>query len=49
MAYYIKKHMLMKNNYKIYNKELLVIIYYLKVWDAGLRSVLKGFNIITDY
>ena len=41
--------MLVKSNYKIYNKELLVIIHYLEVWDTELRSVLKGFDIITDY
>ena len=47
--YYSKKYTLVKNNYKIYNKELLVIMYYLKVWDTELRSVLKRFDIITDY
>ena len=31
MAYYLKKHTPVKSNYKIYNKELLVIIRYLKV------------------
>ena len=49
MAYYSKKHTPAKNNYKIHNKELLVIIHYLKVWDAELRSVFKGFDIITDH
>ena len=49
MAYYSKKYTPVKNNYKIYNKELLVIMRYLEVWDAELRSVLKGFNIITDH
>ena len=44
-----KKYTLIRNNYKIYNKELLVIISYLKVWGAKLRSVLKGFNIIMNY
>ena len=24
-------------------------MYYSEVWDAELQSVLKGFNIITDY
>ena len=24
-------------------------MYYLKVWDAELQSILKGFNIITNY
>ena len=49
MAYYLKKYTPIKSNYEIYNKELLVIIYYLKVWDIELRSVFKGFNIIMDY
>ena len=49
MAYYLKKHTPVKNNYKIHNKELLVIMRYLKAWDTELRSVSKGFDIITDY
>ena len=49
MVYYLKKYTPVKHNYKIHNKELLVIIHYLKVWDTELPSVLKGFNIITDY
>ena len=38
-----------KSNYEIYNKELLVIIRYLKAWDTELRSIFKGFDIITDH
>ena len=34
MAYYLKKYTPVKSNYKIYNKELLVIMHYLKVWDT---------------
>ena len=49
MAYYLKKHIPVKSNYEIHNKELLVIIHYLEVWDAELRSVLKGFDIIIDH
>ena len=49
MAYYSKKHTPVKNNYKIYNKELLAIIRYLKVWDTELQSVLKRFDIITNH
>ena len=49
MAYYLKKYTPIKSNYKIHNKELLVIMRYLKVRDAELRSVLKGFDIITDH
>ena len=49
MAYYSKKHTPAESNYEIHNKELLVIMHYLKVWDAELQSVLKGFNIIIDH
>ena len=49
MAYYSKKYTPIKSNYKIHNKELLVIMCYLKVWDTELRSIFQGFNIITDY
>ena len=33
----------------MHNKELLVIMHYLKVWDVELRRVFKKFNIITNY
>ena len=49
MAYYSKKYTPAKSNYNIHKKELLIIIRCLKVWDTELRSVLKGFDIITDY
>ena len=49
MVYYLKKYIPVKSNYEIYNKELLVMMRYLEVWDAELRSVFKGFNIITDH
>ena len=49
MAYYSKKHIPVKSNYKIYNKELLVIIHCLEAWDTELRSIFKGFDIITDH
>ena len=49
MVYYFKKHTLIKNNYNIYNKELLTIMQYLKVWDTELQSISKGFDIITNF
>ena len=49
MVYYLKKYTPVKNNYEIHNKELLGIMRCLEAWDAELRSVLKGFDIITDY
>ena len=47
--YYLKKYILIENNYKIYDKELLIIIHCLEVWNTELRNVFKGFDIITDY
>ena len=49
MAYYSKKYTPVKSNYEIHDKELLVIMRYLKVWDAELRRVSKEFDIITNY
>ena len=49
MAYYLKKYTPVKSNYEIHDKELLVIMRYLEVWDAELWSVLKGFDIITNH
>ena len=49
MAYSLRKHTPAKSNYKIYNKELMVIMRYLKIWDTELQSVFKGFDIITDH
>ena len=36
MAYYSKKYTPAKSNYEIHNKELLVIMRYLKAWDMEL-------------
>ena len=49
MAYYLKKYTPVKSNYKIRNKKLLAIIYYLEEWDTELQSISKGFDIITDH
>ena len=49
MAYYLKKYTPAESNYEIHDKELLVIMRCLEVWDAELWSVFKGFDIITDY
>ena len=49
MAYYFKKYILIKSNYEIYNKELLIIIHYLKAYDTELKSISKGFDIITNH
>ncbi len=40
-AYYSKKSASAECNYEIYDKEMLIIIWCLKEWDAELRSVLS--------
>jgi len=40
-VYYSKKNASAECNYKIYDKEMLIIIQCLKEWDAELRSVLS--------
>ena len=47
--YYLKKHIPIESNYEIHDKEILIIMHYLEVWDTELQSVFKGFDIITDY
>jgi len=47
-AYYSKKNAPAECNYKIYDKEMLIIIQCLKEWDAELRSV-SSFQICTDH
>ena len=49
MAYYLKKYTPAESNYEIHNKELLVIMHCLEVWDTELQSISKGFDIITDH
>ena len=50
MAYYLKKYIPAESNYEIYDKEFISKLYVvLKVWDAELRSISKGFDIITDH
>ena len=47
-VYYSKKNASAKCNYKIYDKEMLIIIQCLKELDAELRSV-SSFQICTDH
>jgi len=47
-VYYSKKNTSAECNYKIYDKEMLIIIQCLKEWDAELRSV-SSFQICTDH
>ncbi len=45
-AYYSEKNASAECNYEIYDKEMLIIIWCLKEWDAELRSV-SNFQICT--
>jgi hypothetical protein len=45
----VKKMILLKLNYDIYNKELLAIITILKKWRAFLQGTIKPFIIKIDY
>ncbi len=47
-AHYSKKNTSAECNYEIYDKEMLIIIWCLKEWDAELRSV-SSFQICTDH
>ena len=47
--YYLRKYILSKSNYKIYNKELLIIMRYLEIWDTELRNIFKGFDIVINH
>ena len=49
VVYYSKKLILLKLNYNIYNKKLLVIITVLKEWRAFLQGIIELFIIKTDY
>jgi len=47
-TYYSKKNAPAECNYKIYDKEMLIIIWCLKEWNAELKSV-SNFQICTDH
>ncbi len=47
-VYYSKKNASAECNYEIYDKEMLIIIWCLKEWDAELRSV-SSFQICTNH
>jgi len=47
-VYYSKKNVSAECNYKIYDKEMLIIIWCLKEWDTELKSV-SSFQICTDH
>ena len=49
MAYFLKRHSLAKSNYKIYNKELIIIIYTFKEWRPKLKGSRVPIDVITDH
>jgi hypothetical protein len=48
-VYYSRKITLLKLNYDIYNKELLIIITVLKKWRVFLQETIELFTIKMDY
>ena len=48
VAFFLKRNAPAEYNYKIYDKELLIIVKCLHEWDAMLRSV-ERFKILTDH
>ena len=49
VAYISKSLNKAKRNYKIHNKEMLVIIWYLEAWRHFLEGAKDQFEIWTDY
>ena len=47
--FFSAKYSAPKYNYKIYNKELLIIVKALKEWRLKLQGTKQLFKIITDY
>jgi hypothetical protein len=49
VAYFSKKHSLAEYNYKIYNKELMAIIYVFEEWRPELQSGTNPIHVLSDY
>ena len=49
VAFFSQKLAPIKLNYKIYNKELLIIIRYFKQWHLELKGLLFLIYILMDY
>ena len=49
VAYFSQKLQLVERNYIIYNKELLIVISYLRIQLAKLQSITRLFIILTNY
>ena len=49
IIFFSKKLLVTKYNYKIYNKELLTIIYYFKKQHPKLEGILLLIKVITNY
>jgi len=49
VAYFSKKHNSVECNYKIYNKELMIIIYAFKKWWSELKDSIYSVEMITNH
>ena len=49
VTYFLKKHNLVKCNYKIYNKEFIIIIYVFEEWCSEFEGFTSSVEVITDY
>ena len=49
IVYFSKKHNLIKCNYKIYDKEFMIIIYAFKEWHSELKDFIFSVEVITDH
>ena len=49
IIYFSKKHNSAECNYKIYNKEFIIIIHAFKEWHSKLKSFISSVKVIIDY
>jgi len=49
VVYFFKKHNSIECNYKIYNKELMIIVYAFKEWCSELKDFICFVKIIINY
>ena len=49
ITYFFKKHNSAECNYKIYNKELIVIICMFKEWCSELKDFTYSINVIMNH
>jgi len=49
VTYFSKKHNLVKCNYKIYNKELMIIVYAFKKWWSKFKNFIYSVEMIMNH